>query len=233
MKTKKHLFLSLSSFFFASTFLFSQSETRTIDSFDGIHVAGHYDVTLTKGNEGTLTLKGAADDLDQIETYVKNGILIIKKEETSWFKDWKSERVSISIPVEDIQEVVLSGSGSIQSNHELCADEFEVKLSGSGEIDLTINVDELDGVLTGSGDIKLKGESSKTSFVLTGSGDIDSSRLKTENGQARVTGSGNIEMQASREINANITGSGDIVCMGKPQIQNIKTTGSGDVVIRD
>lgn len=233
MKTKTYLFLSLSTFFFTSTFLFSQSETRTIDSFDGIHVAGHYDVALTKGNEGTLTLRGDADDLEQIETYVKKGMLIIKKKETSWFKDWKSGRVSISIPVKDIQEVVLSGSGSIQSNHKLGADEFEVKLSGSGEIDLTIDVEDLEGVLTGSGDIKLMGESSNTSFVLTGSGDIDSRRLKTENGQARVTGSGNIEMQASSEINARITGSGDIICLGNPQIKNIKTTGSGDLIIRD
>jgi hypothetical protein len=233
MKTKKHLFLSLSTFFFASTLLFSQTETRNIDSFDGIHVAGHYDVTLTNGNEGTLTLKGDADDLDQIETYVKKGMLIIKKKESSWFNNWKSGRVRISIPVEHIQEVVLSGSGSIQSNHELSAGEFEVKLSGSGEIDLTIYVQDLEGTLTGSGDIKLTGESVNSSFILTGSGDIDSSRLKTENGQARVTGSGNIEMQANSEINARITGSGDIVCLGNPQIQNIKTTGSGDVIIRD
>ena len=48
-----------------------------------------------------------------------------------------------------------------------------------------------------------------------------------------MTGSGNIEMQANSEINARITGSGDIVCLGNPQIQNIKKTGSGDVIIRD
>lgn len=47
--------------------------------------------------------------------------------------------------------------------------------------------------------------------------------------QARVTGSGDIEMHSSSKVNANITGSGDIVCYGNPQIQQIKTTGSGDV----
>ena len=62
-----------------TTSLFAQTETRNINSFDGIDVAGHYDVILTQGKEGNLTLKGDKDDLKQIETYVKNDILIIKQ----------------------------------------------------------------------------------------------------------------------------------------------------------
>jgi hypothetical protein len=48
---------------------------------------------------------------------------------------------------------------------------------------------------------------------------------------AKITGSGDIEMNASSKINAQITGSGDIICHGNPDIQKTNTTGSGDVKI--
>lgn len=75
MKTIKYFTLLL----FASTTLLAQTEKRSVSPFDGIHVAGHYDVTLTQGSEGTITLSGNQDDLDKIETYIKKGELIIKQ----------------------------------------------------------------------------------------------------------------------------------------------------------
>jgi len=40
-------------------------------------------------------------------------------------------------------------------------------------------------------------------------------------------------MYASDSLNGNVTGSGDILCHGKPKIQQIKTTGSGSIEIQD
>jgi len=229
MKTIKHLTL----LFLTTTTLIAQTETRTIGSFDGIHVAGHYDVTLTQGNEGTISLKGNQDDLDQIETYLKNSDLIIKQKKSSWFDNWNSGRVSISIPVEDIDKLTLSGSGSVITNHTLSSDDFKIVLSGSGEIDLSLETDVLEAVLTGSGDIDLRGKAIEASYQLTGSGDIKADDFELEQGKAKVTGSGDIEMYANSSVNANIKGSGDIVCHGNPRMQQIKTTGSGDIEIRD
>lgn len=229
MKTSTHLTLLL----FASTTLLAQSEIRTTDSFDGIHVAGHYDVTLTQGSEGTITLKGNQDDLDQIETFIKNGDLIIKQKKSSWFDNWNSGKVSINIPVEEIDKVTLSGSGTIRSHHKLNSDNFKVVLSGSGEIELFLDTDQIDAVLTGSGDIGLKGKATEVSYQLTGSGDIKADGLESNQGKAKVTGSGDIEMHANSAVTANVTGSGDIICYGNPKMQQIKTTGSGDVAIRN
>ena len=225
--------LPLASLFFASSLLFAQTENRKISSFDGVSVAGHYDVTLTQCSEGTITLNGDLDDLEKIETHVKNGVLIIKQEKASWFSNWDSGRVTINLPVEDIDKVVLSGSGSISSNHLLRSDNFDVTLSGSGEIDLEIDTEEFEGVLTGSGDISLQGKAAHVSYKITGSGDISAEEFEAESAHARVTGSGDIEMHAQSTINASVTGSGDIVCYGNPKIQQTKMTGSGDIDIRN
>jgi hypothetical protein len=229
MKTIKYFTLLL----FASTTLLAQTEKRSVSPFDGIHVAGHYDVTLTQGSEGTITLTGNQDDLDKIETYIKKGELIIKQKKTSWFENWNSGKVSINIPVEDINKVILSGSGSIRNQHKLRSEDFKVVLSGSGEIELFLDTDELASVLTGSGDIELRGKATEASYQLTGSGDIKADEMESNLGSAKVTGSGDIELHASSDLTANVTGSGDIICYGNPKKQQIKTTGSGDVIVRD
>ena len=147
MKTN-HLFtVNFALVLFASTNLFAQTETRNVSAFDGIHVAGHYDVTLTKGTEGTLTLEGDQEDLDRIKTHVKNGNLVIEQMKTSWLESWNSGQVKIHIPVEAISKISLSGSGSIYSRNELNSKEFDITLSGSGEIDLNLNAQDINAVL--------------------------------------------------------------------------------------
>ena len=83
----------------------------------------------------------------------------------------------------------MSGSGSIRANHKLSADEFDIVLSGSGEIELNIETKNLGGVLTGSGDIELRGKTTAASFRLTGSGDIKASTFESVEAQANITGS--------------------------------------------
>ena len=82
-------------------------------------------------------------------------------------------------------------------------------------------------------DIELRGKATEASCQLTGSGDIKADEMESYLGSAKVTGSEDIELHASSDLTANVTGSGDIICSGNPKKQQIKTTGSGDVIVRD
>ncbi len=209
------------------------AEKRNVGTYDGIHIAGSYEVTLISGSEGTLLLKGDSDDLEKIDTDVKKGTLMIKQKEKSWFGSWDFGKVHITIPVEDINKVVLSGSGEIFADFPLEGDHFKTFLSGSGEINLNLDVAAVNGTVTGSGDITLTGKASKVNFNITGSGDIEADGIKADTAEARVTGSGDIVMYAKQTLNAFITGSGDIVCKGNPRKQKTKVTGSGEIIVQN
>ena len=191
------------------------TEKRNVGTYEGIHVAGSYAVKLVSGTEGTIELKGGPDDLDKIETEVRKGTLLIKQQEKSWFGNWDSGTVYITIPVEKINKVILSGSGEIHSKVPLEGGHFKTILSGSGEISLNLEVTAVNGTVTGSGEITLIGKANKVNFTVTGSGDIDAGDIKADTGEAKITGSG------------------DIICKGKPEKQITKVTGSGDIIIRD
>lgn len=235
MKTTTYpLFTLALFFFFPFGLLQSQEDKRSVDPFDAIQIQGHYDVLLTRGKEGTLKLSGKSTDLKQVETFVKNNILIIKQSKELWsLSDWTSGRVSIEIPVERINEVILNGSGEIRSKHTLSTTSFKTKLSGSGDIDLTVEAERVKGIVTGSGDLRLSGKAQETYFEVTGSGDIKAKNLKSNVCSGRITGSGSINIYAKVEMDSYITGSGHINCYGKPPFHKTKVTGSGDVYFKD
>jgi len=214
-------------------FLYAQTTTRNVGAYDGIRVAGHYEVTLVSGNEGKLELQGAEKDLDLIETYVKNNTLIIKQKERSWLNSWNSKKVSIKVPVEHISKANLSGSGSIQSDMTLQGSHFENVISGSGTIQLKLDTQTLKSKVTGSGHLVLSGTANQVEFNVTGSGKISAERVNTKDGKASITGSGDIHMYSSNSLEANITGSGDLLCLGSPERQKTNVTGSGDIEIRN
>ena len=233
MKNHTSLLLFLFLITFNSNKLQSQSEVRDVGPYQGIRLEGPYKVTLTTGTEGRLTFEGNRSDLDKIEFYVKKGILTIKKENTSWFSDWKSDLVSIRIPVEQINQIILTGSGEIQAETILKTPRLKIIISGSGNINLEVNTPSLNGIVTGSADLKLSGLSAQIGFTVTGSGSIEASALKSQFGKAKITGSGDINMQITEELYGQVTGSGDITCFGNPKHQKIKITGSGDIRIKN
>ena len=212
---------------------FKNTEERNVGTYDGIHIEGSYEVILVSGSEGTIKLKGDSDDLEKIDTDVKKGTLIIKQKEKYWFGNWDSGTVYITIPVKDINKVILSGSGEIIADFPLEEDNFETILSGSGKININLDVTAVRVIVSGSGDINLTGRSSQVNFTVSGSGEIDAVDIKAKIGEARISGSGNISMYATEILNASIIGSGDVFCKGNPSKQITKVTGSGDITVRD
>lgn len=206
-----------------------KTETRDVGSYDGISVAGFFNVTLVAGDEGKLTIEGESNLLDYIETEVSGGTLKIKVEKnqnlkTSWGKD-----IKIVVPFKDIDRVSLSGSGEIISKDLIKANNFEVSVSGSGDVNLEVEANNTESRVTGSGDLNLRGSTKDHIVKVTGSGDIEAGRFKADNVDAQVTGSGDIRVACEKSIKARVTGSGDIEYVGNPGKQDTKVAGSGDI----
>lgn len=207
------------------------TEERNVGQYDGVSLAGWFDVELVSGKEGGLTLRGEENLLEHIETEVKNGKLTIKTESGYNLQpsSWKSNAVIITVPVEQISSVVLSGSGDIVGKTRMASDTFEVVMSGSGDIALEIDSDAVDTVLSGSGDIRLSGSAGTFQVKVSGSGNVHAYELEARDVDALVSGSANIEITVTEAIRARVSGSGDINYRGNPQKIDTKTSGSGDV----
>ncbi|MET1260455.1 head GIN domain-containing protein [Flagellimonas sp. DF-77] len=203
---------------------------RNVGSYDAIAAAGWFDVILVDGKEGQLTLKGEENLLEYIETEVKNGTLTIKKEKGVNLKssNWKGG-IIITVPVEQVNSVSLSGSGDVVSKTTLKAERFNASLAGSGDVDLSVEADYFKASLSGSGDMVFTGNAKDFVVSVAGSGDIKAFDLEAENVEANVSGSADLKVTANQAIRARVAGSGDITYKGNPGKVDSKTAGSGDI----
>ena len=203
---------------------------RSTKDYDAIAVSGWFDVDLVDGKEGQLTLEGESNLLEYITTEVKNGKLIIKTENNVNLKpsDWKSG-IRISVPVENVNSISLSGSGDIVGKKTIKTDRLDTAMSGSGDITLNIATSAVDASMSGSGDITLSGNTTDFSATISGSGDIKAFDLEADNVEATVSGSADIKVTANKMLKARVSGSGDITYRGNPEKLDTKTAGSGDI----
>ncbi|SKB82947.1 head GIN domain-containing protein [Daejeonella lutea] len=204
-------------------------ETRNVSGFTGITSAGSYNVTITMGNTESLKLEGDADQIADIETVVENGILKIrnKKSTGSWKNSW-SGKVNIYVNAKSLKSITLSGSGDINVKGTVKSSDVTTTLSGSGSITLTVDATNYLATISGSGEIKASGRAENAKINVNGSGGFEGNSLRTNVTSARVSGSGDISVNANKSLEAAMSGSGNIRYSGSADVKSSKS-GSGRI----
>lgn len=202
---------------------------RSVGNYDGIAIAGFFDVVLVSGKEGDLKLEGEANLLEHITTEVKNGKLTVKIEKGKNLSPSWGNNIKVTIPVSEIDEVTLSGSGDIASTTTLKAETFKTAVSGSGDVNFSIEANSTSVTVSGSGDIALQGNTTDLEIRVSGSGDVNAFQLDTKFAKVTISGSADVSVNASVTLTARVSGSGDVSYKGNPKKIDTKVSGSGDI----
>ena len=204
--------------------------TRSIGDYDGVSLAGFFDVVLVKGKEGKIKIEGEENLMEYIVTEVKRGNLQIKVKKGVNLKTTK--RLTVTVPVQSIDQVSLGGSGNIEGNVLIKTDDLSVNLGGSGNITLSLDATTVKTSIGGSGNINLSGDADSLKGSIAGSGTIKAYNLQVNSMKASIAGSGDIRISVKNEIKATIAGSGSVYYKGSPKV-NKTTIGSGSVKSRN
>ena len=205
---------------------------RSTADYDRIAVAGWFDVELVSGTEGQLTLRGEENLLEYIKTEVNDNKLTIKVKNGVNLKpsSWgNGGGIKVTVPIEEVESVNLSGSGDIVGSTVIKTDNFSTKLSGSGDVSLEIEAEIVEATLSGSGDINLSGNTGELEVRVSGSGDVKAFELIANKVEATISGSADVKVTANEELIARVSGSGDIRYKGDPKKIDSKASGSGEI----
>lgn len=205
------------------------SETRSVGNYDKVIVTGPMEVQLYGGSEGRIDVEAESNLIDYIETEVSGGSLKISIQKGVNLEPSRNYPIKVRVPFESLEALTLTGSGHIKNSDVIKSRDFKINVTGSGNMNLNLATQNLESTITGSGDIKLKGNTTRFTCKVTGSGDVFAYDLNAESVNAVVTGSGDIQVSAEKELQARVSGSGDIKYRGNPDKQDFKTSGSGTV----
>ena len=218
-----------------------------VSSFNGIEMDGSFDVSIEQGAAQKVVAVGHENIIEKLQLSVLDDVLYISLEEGNYINYELEVRLTMpeltSASLDgsgDIRigtfvnqnklEIALDGSGDIETTNKSVLEytEMNVELEGSGDIDLQVKTEELVAVIDGSGDVELEGVTDSFEAKLNGSGDIKAYKLEAINVLATLDGSGSIQVNAKKHLDASLNGSGDITYEGEPQVE-ASIDGSGSI----
>lgn len=198
-----------------------------VTDFTSIESSSSADITVTKGTALRVVLSDYENLIDSWDIRVVNNTLLVQIKPFTSIMNSRA-KVTIELPG-DLYEINMSGSGDMNINSAFSGIE-ELSISGSGSIkgNAVTTYSDLRLSITGSGSINLAGSANELKASTTGSGKMYLKDLVAKYVDCTISGSGDMYVNATETLNANISGSGDIIYSGHPII-DVKTTGSGRI----
>lgn len=200
-------------------------ETLDLNEFDGIGLRISANVFITQGPIFEVRAEGQANVIRELELDVRNGFWEIDFDRCIRNED--DLRIFITMP--NITELQISGSGDIFGENIFIVDDVDLRISGSGDMDLALEGDDINTIISGSGDMRLEGIADDISIQISGSGDVFAFGLAGSSADIDIRGSGDAEVFVSSALDVRISGSGDVFYKGDPIIDS-RINGSGEII---
>jgi len=206
------------------------TQTRTVGNFTGVSSEMSGKVNFTIAPDYKVEITAQQNILDVLNTNVVNGVLHIDFKNNVRVKEHEDLLINITAPYADYFR--LSGSGNMNVQGDITANNLKVTLSGSGDITVqkAAIADKIDTDISGSGNISIAGGSAVNEDVdISGSGKVEMAGVDAQNAVTHTSGSGDVKLALSTNLDAHISGSGSVYYHGNPIIST-HISGSGRVI---
>jgi hypothetical protein len=183
------------------------------------------ELILKQGSKESINIEASNIDLSNIETEVKGNTLCVGLKKGNY----RNLKLKMILTYRQIDEIDINGSIELSNEQILKTSKLVFNLSGSGTVDLKIDVEELKVKSAGAGEIKLDGSATHQHFTLSGASNIEAFKLIGQDTDITINGAGNVNAYAKNKITATINGIGNIQYKGNPSQTNFKKNGMGNI----
>ncbi len=213
-----------------STVIIAQvtSEIRPVGDFTGIRTSSVIKIEITQGETCSVTVEGSANDIKQVNTEVKDGILSI----TSGASDIEDDS-KVIVTVKNLRSIDLSGASNTSSTNKIVSDSLRIIGSGASSLKLDVQTDYLKSILSGASNLKISGNTKNLDAVLTGASQMKGYSLIAERATITTSGAASAHLNTTTALIATTSGASEVHYQGNPSEKNVNSSGASSVVMKD
>jgi hypothetical protein len=182
------------------------SEPRTVSGFDSIALSGDGQLIIEQGDSDSLTVTADDNLLPYLTSDVSGKELRLSTRNGTSVNP--SRRVVYHVSLKKLQDIALSGSGSVDASH--------------------VNTDRLKISVSGSADIRTSGNAGQQDISISGSADYHGEDLKTKIASIEISGAAKAVVAVSDKLDASVSGAGSIEYVGDPVVTQ-QVSGAGSI----
>lgn len=197
----------------------SDTETRTLNSFDAVSLSSIGDLTIKNSDKDELVIEADDNLLQYITSEIKNGKLTIGTQDGINFNPISKIRYTLYMTA-DLTALTVSGLGNISAG-QVNTNEIDLVVSGSGNILVDqVVAEKANTTISGLGSVEIKQGKIKNQIIeISGSGQLTAENVESEQVDVTISGLGGASLWVIDQLNAQISGSGSIDYYGNPRIQ--------------
>jgi len=213
MKTKTliiSLTVALLSFVNAAT-----AQKTNIDGVTSIELNLACELILVQGTTPNLEIVGEESAINDIETKIRNGKLII----TSDRNNQRKKDVVVKIEVEDLDELRIGGAVDMKTIKSLNFPDFKLSVSGVGNIEMNLVSDSFSLACSGVCNLDITGSCKSLKVDVSGVGKIDATEFSATNAKVNNSGVGRINVWVTDMLEASVSGVGSVRYAGEPMVR--------------
>jgi hypothetical protein len=192
-------------------------ERRAIESSENLEINGSSDVFISISSEAGISAK--SDDFGMINYETIGGILKVST--------GGADAVYINLP--SISSLNFNGSGNAFSSDTLRGELLKITATGAGNLNLLLNYNKVTMNVSGSSDVRLTGRANELSANVSGAGDLKAYSMPVNNATIALSGAGDAQVHALKELKGRVSGAGTLYHRGEPAIMDVEVSGMGEI----
>ena len=189
------------------------------------------DIVLTQSNDAQLIVEGGENLLPYIKTEVSGNVLsVFSKNKCGMFRD-NTIPITVHLSVPNLTNIDYTGQGKISCTNTLNFSSFEINCnSGTGNIDLSMNVGELTiKQHSGAADFTFRGNADQLFVYTLGQGWFYLNHLVAKNTHVNHSGTGDVFVNVVEELKVELRSRGNVYYTGSSTVEVSPHIGEGVV----
>ncbi len=202
------------------------TQSFQLNNFEELSVRSAIHVSLTQGNENSLTVEGPADLVSLLEYKVSNNKLTLSlKENEKNKKGTGNETVKVTLTFKELTAIRAEGaalvntvgeingssldlvaSGASNATLKFKGQDFSADLSGASLSKLDLNCNTAEVVVSGASNTTLSGTASTFNLKESGASTVKAFSLITDRTDALLSGASSASVLARKSLHAKLSG---------------------------
>ncbi len=182
------------------------SVPRAVGTFSGIRVTSFAKVFIEQDSADALVIEADDNIIDRVLTSVDNGVLVVGLQNGSY----NNITLNVHASMRSIRLLESVGSADFQTTSAIQTDTIVCRITGAGTVALT-------------------GSATREIVEIVGAGNIRNFGFSCSHCFASISGTGNVDVNVTQQLDAFISGMGTITYDGNPPVINQTITGLGTV----
>ena len=223
-------------------------ETRVVGNFTAIKASTSVNVVYTQGATQSVVVSWEKDLMKYLKVEAKNNILRIYIDNDKYFKNIDTSKLLVSVTNKGIGSVTVSSSATFSIKNNLNVSLLKINTSSSADfsgtvtcnsifidassssnVALNMSTQDVAVNLSSSSTADLKGKTNNLAIDASSSSDCDAKELMASTAQVLATTSSDVNIVASKSIDASASTSASIKYYGKSEKVKITESTSGSV----